>query len=137
MSPLILKVPLKPDAKGKHMMKVVTVTNELVNAYSEGSKAADWFSNIVGFKVALVRNLENAPVEQERFEEGLELEQRVDDLKCGWHQDAEVMFQSEESCEALRREAQKADPAVKCTSKQFRPNVVLSGGGKHAAYFED
>jgi uncharacterized protein YcbX len=105
-------------------LRTVTVWGHSVQALDEGGEAADWFSEIVGSHVRLVRfHPEQRRLSDVAWTGGIEAENAFSD---GFP----LLVTSEESLADLQKRSGKSDLAM----SRFRPNLVVAGG---AAYAED
>ena len=137
--PLTLRVPFSPanpDEGAK--LHVRMKSKEVVRAYSEGEEAARWFSEVLNESVVLARNCETVLTVPITYADKLELPRSQSDQRPGWQKDCNLHVVSVESIRALKSEAQKRNPAVKCDPYHMRPNIVIGGEGKQLpAYYED
>lgn len=105
-------------------LRTVTVWGQPVQALDEGAEAAEWFSEIVGTHVRLVRfHPDQRRLSDVAWTGGIEAEN-------GFSDGFPLLVTSEESLADLRSRSGKSELAM----SRFRPNLVVAGG---AAYDED
>ena len=96
---------------------------EKIQAYSEGEKAADWFSKLINIDVVLTRSFDLPKSSTHKYE--LSYKFKESDVRKPGHKHAAVHLINQKSVDHLQSRITK--PGLVVTAEQFRPNIIISG----------